>query len=88
MCIYTHILSFLASGSEDKHVRVWDVDAQDCIQTLIGHTAEVRKMKKKLVCLCKIKNCFNTHFPNTKYNNTKYNNKMLLILKTGLFMHL
>lgn len=33
--------SMLVSGSEDRHVRVWDIDAQDCLQTLIGHTAEV-----------------------------------------------
>jgi len=33
--------SMLVSGSEDRHVRVWDINAQDCLQTLIGHTAEV-----------------------------------------------
>ena len=31
----------LVSGSEDRHVRVWDLEGQDCLQTLIGHTAEV-----------------------------------------------
>jgi WD40 repeat protein len=34
-------ISILVSGSEDRHVRVWDLEAQDCLQTLIGHTAEV-----------------------------------------------
>eukprot|EP00802_Teleaulax_amphioxeia_P005607 Tamp_05611.p1 GENE.Tamp_05611~~Tamp_05611.p1 ORF type:complete len:742 (+),score=79.21 Tamp_05611:158-2227(+) len=40
-CCFRPNTSFLVSGSEDRHIRVWDVESQDCTQTLIGHTAEV-----------------------------------------------
>ena len=29
------------SASEDRHIRVWDINSNECLQTLIGHTAEV-----------------------------------------------
>lgn len=29
--------SFLASGSRDKTIKVWDVKAEKCIATLVGH---------------------------------------------------
>ncbi|KAF9350359.1 hypothetical protein BGX26_011454 [Mortierella sp. AD094] len=31
----------IASGSDDKTVRLWDVDTGDCIRTLLGHTGGV-----------------------------------------------
>jgi WD40 repeat protein len=32
----------LASGSDDNHVKVWDVTTGQCLQTLVGHTNWVR----------------------------------------------
>ena len=40
-CAFRPHTNVLVSGSEDRHVRVWDIANQDCLQTLIGHTAEV-----------------------------------------------
>ena len=31
----------LVSCSKDEHVRVWDLDTQSCVQTVVGHRGEV-----------------------------------------------
>ena len=38
-------LQCLASGSDDGTIRIWDVKAKKCLQTLIGHTAPIRAIK-------------------------------------------
>jgi len=40
-CCFRPNTNQVLSGSEDRHIRVWDIETQDCVQTLIGHTAEV-----------------------------------------------
>mmetsp|Transcript_27864 Transcript_27864/g.73501 ORF Transcript_27864/g.73501 Transcript_27864/m.73501 type:complete len:484 (+) Transcript_27864:109-1560(+) len=40
-CAFRPQSSFVASGSQDRHIRVWDITTFDCVQTLIGHTDEV-----------------------------------------------
>lgn len=40
-CTFRPGSDVVVSGSEDRHVRLWDINSQDCLQTLIGHTAEV-----------------------------------------------
>jgi U3 small nucleolar RNA-associated protein 12 len=32
----------LVSSSKDMLVKVWDLDTQHCIQTVVGHRSEVR----------------------------------------------
>mmetsp|Transcript_49237 Transcript_49237/g.154492 ORF Transcript_49237/g.154492 Transcript_49237/m.154492 type:complete len:538 (-) Transcript_49237:112-1725(-) len=40
-CCFKPNTDLLVSGSEDRHIRVWDINSNECLQTLIGHTAEV-----------------------------------------------
>ena len=37
----------VASGSDDKTLRLWDVASGQLVATLEGHTAEVKRKKEK-----------------------------------------
>lgn len=38
----TRLRNGLASCSKDTLVKLWDLDTQSCIQTVVGHRGEVR----------------------------------------------
>ncbi len=40
---------FIASGSSDKTVRVWDVDTGECVRVLSGHSSWVRSVSSGIV---------------------------------------
>ena len=47
---------YLASGSTDKTIKIWDIRNGTCIDTLVGHTGQVNAIisfseaKERLIC--------------------------------------
>lgn len=39
---------YIASGSDDGTIKIWEIDTRKCVQTLVGHTAPIRALSLSL----------------------------------------